>query len=163
MLQWILQHHLAENVLKFGLCAEAAVLLLEMVRFTVDKVSILLEGQCSVNGWIKSPGETDSGGSPYLYSLVLLCPQRAILNMSVSRAFQGAQLLPGYAAQNVMSSCLRETRDRSSPQQHSYFSFLMMMCHLSGWCVFSLQGGGWLLMPCLTFVAVSCLASFGKR
>uniref|UniRef100_H0ZCV3 Uncharacterized protein n=1 Tax=Taeniopygia guttata TaxID=59729 RepID=H0ZCV3_TAEGU len=37
MLQWILQHHLRENVLKFGLCAEAAVLLLEMVRFTVDK------------------------------------------------------------------------------------------------------------------------------
>ncbi|RMC11578.1 hypothetical protein DUI87_11699 [Hirundo rustica rustica] len=37
MLQWILQHHITENVLKFGLCAEAAVLLLEMVRFTVDK------------------------------------------------------------------------------------------------------------------------------
>ncbi|XP_015489137.1 WD repeat- and FYVE domain-containing protein 4 [Parus major] len=37
MLQWILHHHLRENVLKFGLCAEAAVLLLEMVRFTVDK------------------------------------------------------------------------------------------------------------------------------
>uniref|UniRef100_A0A8C5TIG3 Alfy-like armadillo-like repeat domain-containing protein n=1 Tax=Malurus cyaneus samueli TaxID=2593467 RepID=A0A8C5TIG3_9PASS len=37
MLQWILQHHLTENVFKFGLCAEAAVLLLEMVRFTVDK------------------------------------------------------------------------------------------------------------------------------
>uniref|UniRef100_A0A8C3X7C1 DUF4704 domain-containing protein n=1 Tax=Cyanoderma ruficeps TaxID=181631 RepID=A0A8C3X7C1_9PASS len=37
MLQWIFQHHLTENVLKFGLCAEAAVLLLEMVRFTVDK------------------------------------------------------------------------------------------------------------------------------
>uniref|UniRef100_A0A8C3MEA8 Uncharacterized protein n=1 Tax=Geospiza parvula TaxID=87175 RepID=A0A8C3MEA8_GEOPR len=37
MLQWILQHHHRENVLKCGLCAEAAVLLLEMVRFTVDK------------------------------------------------------------------------------------------------------------------------------
>ncbi|KAM7016761.1 WD repeat- and FYVE domain-containing protein 4 [Passerculus sandwichensis] len=37
MLQWILQHHHRENVLKSGLCAEAAVLLLEMVRFTVDK------------------------------------------------------------------------------------------------------------------------------
>uniref|UniRef100_A0A8C0VB74 WDFY family member 4 n=1 Tax=Cyanistes caeruleus TaxID=156563 RepID=A0A8C0VB74_CYACU len=39
MLQWILHHHLRENVLKFGLCAEAAVLLLEMVRFTADKVT----------------------------------------------------------------------------------------------------------------------------
>lgn len=48
MLQWILQHHLTENVLKFGLCAEAAVLLLEMVRFTVDKVSVLLQGKCFV-------------------------------------------------------------------------------------------------------------------
>ncbi|XP_056350777.1 WD repeat- and FYVE domain-containing protein 4 [Oenanthe melanoleuca] len=37
MLQWLLQNHLTENVFKFGLCAEAAVLLLEMVRFTVDK------------------------------------------------------------------------------------------------------------------------------
>ncbi|XP_035753252.1 WD repeat- and FYVE domain-containing protein 4 [Egretta garzetta] len=37
MLQWILQHHLTENVLKIGLCAEAAALLLEMVRVTVDK------------------------------------------------------------------------------------------------------------------------------
>ncbi|KAF4789658.1 WDFY family member 4 [Turdus rufiventris] len=37
MLQWLLQSHLTENVSKFGLCAEAAVLLLEMVRFTVDK------------------------------------------------------------------------------------------------------------------------------
>lgn len=42
MLQWILQHHRMENVLKIGLCAEAAVLLLEMVRVTVDKVSLLL-------------------------------------------------------------------------------------------------------------------------
>uniref|UniRef100_A0A803Y055 WDFY family member 4 n=1 Tax=Meleagris gallopavo TaxID=9103 RepID=A0A803Y055_MELGA len=32
MLQWILQQHVTENVLKNGLCAEAAVLLLEMVR-----------------------------------------------------------------------------------------------------------------------------------
>uniref|UniRef100_A0A663EJC4 WDFY family member 4 n=1 Tax=Aquila chrysaetos chrysaetos TaxID=223781 RepID=A0A663EJC4_AQUCH len=39
MLQWILQHHLKENVLKIGLCAEAAALLLEMVRVTVDKVN----------------------------------------------------------------------------------------------------------------------------
>uniref|UniRef100_A0A663EJ85 WDFY family member 4 n=1 Tax=Aquila chrysaetos chrysaetos TaxID=223781 RepID=A0A663EJ85_AQUCH len=39
MLQWILQHHLKENVLKIGLCAEAAALLLEMVRVTVDKVT----------------------------------------------------------------------------------------------------------------------------
>uniref|UniRef100_A0A8C0ERL9 DUF4704 domain-containing protein n=1 Tax=Bubo bubo TaxID=30461 RepID=A0A8C0ERL9_BUBBB len=37
MLQWILQHHLTENVLKIGLCTEAAALLLEMVRVTVDK------------------------------------------------------------------------------------------------------------------------------
>ncbi|XP_055577181.1 WD repeat- and FYVE domain-containing protein 4 isoform X4 [Falco biarmicus] len=37
MLQWILQHHLTENVLKIGLCGEAAALLLEMVRVTVDK------------------------------------------------------------------------------------------------------------------------------
>ncbi|PKU32193.1 wd repeat- and fyve domain-containing protein 4 [Limosa lapponica baueri] len=37
MLQWILQHHLTEDVLKIGLCAEAAVLLLEMVRVTVNK------------------------------------------------------------------------------------------------------------------------------
>ncbi|XP_072726966.1 WD repeat- and FYVE domain-containing protein 4 [Ciconia boyciana] len=37
MLQWILQHHLTENVLKIGLCAEAAALLLEMVRVIVDK------------------------------------------------------------------------------------------------------------------------------
>lgn len=50
MLQWILQHHLMENVLKIGLCAEAAILLLEMVRVTVDKVSLLLQGQCTVNG-----------------------------------------------------------------------------------------------------------------
>lgn len=89
MLQWILQHHLRENVLKFGLCAEAAVLLLEMVRFTVDKVGVSLQGQCSVSGWIKSPGVTDAGGSLCLWSLVLLCPQRATLNC------QGAQqLLP---------------------------------------------------------------------
>uniref|UniRef100_A0A8B9C663 WDFY family member 4 n=1 Tax=Anser brachyrhynchus TaxID=132585 RepID=A0A8B9C663_9AVES len=39
MLQWILQHHITENVLKTGLCAEAAALLLEMVRVTVDKVN----------------------------------------------------------------------------------------------------------------------------
>uniref|UniRef100_A0A672TPX7 Uncharacterized protein n=1 Tax=Strigops habroptila TaxID=2489341 RepID=A0A672TPX7_STRHB len=37
MLQWILQHHFMETVLKIGLCAEAAALLLEMVRVTVDK------------------------------------------------------------------------------------------------------------------------------
>ncbi|XP_009676148.2 WD repeat- and FYVE domain-containing protein 4 isoform X3 [Struthio camelus] len=37
MLQWILQHHFTENVLKIGLCAEAATLLLEMVKVTVDK------------------------------------------------------------------------------------------------------------------------------
>lgn len=66
MLQWILQHHLTENVLKLGLCAEAAVLLLEMVRFTVDRVSVLLQGQCSMNGRIKSPGVTDASGSLYL-------------------------------------------------------------------------------------------------
>lgn len=50
MLQWLLQNHLTENVSKFGLCAEAAVLLLEMVRFTVDKVGVLVQGQCSGNG-----------------------------------------------------------------------------------------------------------------
>ncbi|XP_021253682.1 WD repeat- and FYVE domain-containing protein 4 isoform X2 [Numida meleagris] len=37
MLQWILQQHVTENVLKNGLCAEAAALLLEMVRVIVDK------------------------------------------------------------------------------------------------------------------------------
>ncbi|XP_052533656.1 WD repeat- and FYVE domain-containing protein 4 isoform X2 [Tympanuchus pallidicinctus] len=37
MLQWILQQHDTENVLKNGLCAEAAALLLEMVRAIVDK------------------------------------------------------------------------------------------------------------------------------
>ncbi|XP_071604883.1 WD repeat- and FYVE domain-containing protein 4 isoform X1 [Heliangelus exortis] len=37
MLQWIFQHHVTENVLKTGLCAEAASLLLEMVRVTVDR------------------------------------------------------------------------------------------------------------------------------
>ncbi|XP_068022264.1 WD repeat- and FYVE domain-containing protein 4 [Melanerpes formicivorus] len=37
MLQWILQHHITENVLKIGLCTEAAALLLEMVRVTVDQ------------------------------------------------------------------------------------------------------------------------------
>lgn len=41
MLQWILQQHATENVLKNGLCAEAAALLLEMVRVTVDKVRFL--------------------------------------------------------------------------------------------------------------------------
>jgi len=54
MLQWILQHHITENVLKIGLCAEAAALLLEMVRVTVDKVSVLLQGQCNMNGRISS-------------------------------------------------------------------------------------------------------------
>uniref|UniRef100_A0A8C3Y3C9 WDFY family member 4 n=1 Tax=Catharus ustulatus TaxID=91951 RepID=A0A8C3Y3C9_CATUS len=48
MLQWLLQNHLTENVSKFGLCAEAAVLLLEMVRFTVDKVGVLVQGQWNV-------------------------------------------------------------------------------------------------------------------
>uniref|UniRef100_A0A8C3KM61 WDFY family member 4 n=1 Tax=Calidris pygmaea TaxID=425635 RepID=A0A8C3KM61_9CHAR len=37
MLQWILQHHLTENVLKIGLCAEAAVLLLEMKNAALTK------------------------------------------------------------------------------------------------------------------------------
>uniref|UniRef100_A0A8C3KM47 WDFY family member 4 n=1 Tax=Calidris pygmaea TaxID=425635 RepID=A0A8C3KM47_9CHAR len=54
MLQWILQHHLTENVLKIGLCAEAAVLLLEMVRVTVDKVRVL---SCLRTSWeIAYPG-----------------------------------------------------------------------------------------------------------
>ncbi|XP_032301308.1 WD repeat- and FYVE domain-containing protein 4 isoform X3 [Coturnix japonica] len=35
--KWILQQHVTENVLKNGLCAEAAALLLEMVRVIVDK------------------------------------------------------------------------------------------------------------------------------
>lgn len=50
MLQWILQQHATENVLKNGLCAEAAALLLEMVRVTVDKVRFLQQGKCNVNG-----------------------------------------------------------------------------------------------------------------
>lgn len=50
MLQWLLQHHITENVLKTGLCAEAAALLLEMVRVTVDKVSVLYQGQCNMSG-----------------------------------------------------------------------------------------------------------------
>lgn len=70
MLQWILQHHLTENVLRTGLCAEAAALLLEMVRVTLDKVSVLLQGQCSVNG-----------------PLAFLCPHRAILSITVSKDF----------------------------------------------------------------------------
>lgn len=41
MLQWILQQHDTENVLRNGLCAEAAALLLEMVRAIVDKVRLL--------------------------------------------------------------------------------------------------------------------------
>uniref|UniRef100_A0A8B9MDJ5 WDFY family member 4 n=1 Tax=Accipiter nisus TaxID=211598 RepID=A0A8B9MDJ5_9AVES len=56
MLQWILQHHLKENVLKIGLCAEAAALLLEMVRVTVDKVSILLQVQWKASWEIAYPG-----------------------------------------------------------------------------------------------------------
>lgn len=66
MLQWISQHHLTENVLKIGLCAEAAVLLLEMVRVTVDKVSVLLWGQGSMNGRINCLSVSDVSGSPYL-------------------------------------------------------------------------------------------------
>lgn len=66
MLQWILQHHLTENVLKFGLCAEAAVLLLEMVRFTVDKVSVLLQGQCKCEWLNKVPRCDRASGSLYL-------------------------------------------------------------------------------------------------
>lgn len=41
MLQWLLQNHPREDVLKAGLCTEAAALLLEMVTATVDKVSFL--------------------------------------------------------------------------------------------------------------------------
>ncbi|OPJ84437.1 WD repeat- and FYVE domain-containing protein 4 isoform B [Patagioenas fasciata monilis] len=48
MLQWISQHHLTENVLKIGLCAEAAVLLLEMVRVTVDKPIADTEGSWEI-------------------------------------------------------------------------------------------------------------------
>ncbi|KAK2523488.1 Wdfy4 [Columba guinea] len=48
MLQWISQHHLTENVLKIGLCAEAAVLLLEMVRVTVDKPIADAEGSWEI-------------------------------------------------------------------------------------------------------------------
>ncbi|XP_035394817.1 WD repeat- and FYVE domain-containing protein 4 [Cygnus atratus] len=49
MLQWILQHHITENVLKTGLCAEAAALLLEMVRVTVDKPIADAEASCEIN------------------------------------------------------------------------------------------------------------------
>lgn len=66
MLQWVLQHHLTENVLKFGLCTEAAALLLEMVRMTVNKVSILLQGQYSVNSRINCPRLIDRSDSLYL-------------------------------------------------------------------------------------------------
>lgn len=66
MLQWILQHHLTENVLKIGLCAEAAALLLEMVRVTVDKVSVLLQGPCGVNGRINCLRVSYVSGSLYL-------------------------------------------------------------------------------------------------
>uniref|UniRef100_A0A8C9EYM0 WDFY family member 4 n=1 Tax=Pavo cristatus TaxID=9049 RepID=A0A8C9EYM0_PAVCR len=39
MLQWILQQHVTENVLKNGLCAEAAALLLEMVHVCVQPIA----------------------------------------------------------------------------------------------------------------------------
>ena len=66
MLQWILQHHLTENVLKIGLCGEAAALLLEMVRVTVDKVSVLLQGQCIVSGRMNCLRVSDVSSSLYL-------------------------------------------------------------------------------------------------
>lgn len=120
MLQWILQHHLKENVLKIGLCAEAAALLLEMVRVTVDKVSILLQVQWSVNGRINCLRVSDVSGSLYLQLLAFLSPHRAIVSIIVSRDFkQSAQLLAWlcYIADVVMGSCLRsEHRDGSYPQ-----------------------------------------------
>uniref|UniRef100_A0A8B9TDS4 DUF4704 domain-containing protein n=1 Tax=Anas platyrhynchos TaxID=8839 RepID=A0A8B9TDS4_ANAPL len=49
MLQWLLQHHITENVLKTGLCAEAAALLLEMVRVTADKPIADAEASWEIN------------------------------------------------------------------------------------------------------------------
>lgn len=66
MLQWILQHHLMENVLKIGLCPEAAALLLEMVRVTVDKVNISLRRQCSMKGRINCLRISDVSSSLHL-------------------------------------------------------------------------------------------------
>ncbi|XP_010219139.1 PREDICTED: LOW QUALITY PROTEIN: WD repeat- and FYVE domain-containing protein 4 [Tinamus guttatus] len=48
MLQWILQHHITENVVKIGLCAEAAILLLEMVKVTVDKPTVDAEASWEI-------------------------------------------------------------------------------------------------------------------
>lgn len=42
MLQWVLQNHHTEAVVRVGLCAEAAVLLLEMVKATMSRVSVIL-------------------------------------------------------------------------------------------------------------------------
>nr|XP_056706521.1 WD repeat- and FYVE domain-containing protein 4 [Euleptes europaea] len=38
MLQWLLRNHMADSIAKVGLCPEAAVLLLEMVKATVNRV-----------------------------------------------------------------------------------------------------------------------------
>ncbi|XP_067395033.1 WD repeat- and FYVE domain-containing protein 4 [Emydura macquarii macquarii] len=48
MLQWLLQNHPREDVLKAGLCTEAAALLLEMVTATVDKLLAGAEGSWAV-------------------------------------------------------------------------------------------------------------------
>uniref|UniRef100_A0A8C6ZV55 Alfy-like armadillo-like repeat domain-containing protein n=1 Tax=Nothoprocta perdicaria TaxID=30464 RepID=A0A8C6ZV55_NOTPE len=48
MLQWISQHHITENVLKIGLCAEAATLLLEMVKITMDKPTLDAEASWEI-------------------------------------------------------------------------------------------------------------------
>lgn len=42
MLEWLLCHHQTERVVKAGLCAEAAVLLLEMVSSLTSQVSPVL-------------------------------------------------------------------------------------------------------------------------
>ncbi|CAM4704632.1 unnamed protein product [Lepidochelys kempii] len=48
MLQWLLQNHQTEDVLKTGLCTEAVALLLEMVKATVNKPFAGTEGSWEV-------------------------------------------------------------------------------------------------------------------
>ncbi|EMP26573.1 WD repeat- and FYVE domain-containing protein 4 [Chelonia mydas] len=48
MLQWLLQNHQTEDVLKAGLCTEAVALLLEMVKATVNKPFAGTEGSWEV-------------------------------------------------------------------------------------------------------------------
>lgn len=46
MLQWLLQNHTADAIVKVGLCPEAAVLLLKMIKALLSKVSAILGMMC---------------------------------------------------------------------------------------------------------------------